>query len=195
VTSTTVPGDGPTTTEPPAEIDGTWSLAADGRSFAGYRVEEELARIGFTTAVGRSTAVEGSLTIDATTVTGVEVRVDMTALESDSSSRDGAIRGQALETTAFPEASFVTTEPIPLPENAPSGEPFSIDAAGDLTLHGVTRNVVVPLEAQLAEGNIVVVGSLPILFADYDIERPSAAVVLSVDDEGIMEFQLVFERS
>ena len=37
-------------------------------------------------------------------------------------------------------------------------------------------------------------GSIEIVFADYDMDPPSAFIVLEVDDHGIMEFQLVFER-
>jgi hypothetical protein len=40
-----------------------------------------------------------------------------------------------------------------------------------------------------------VVGSNPVVFADYDIDPPSAMAVLSVADNGVMEFQLLFERS
>jgi len=177
-----------------AGVEGEWRLASDGRSFAGYRVEEELGTIGFTTAVGRSPEVTGGLTIEDGIVTAVDVVVDMTALRSDDSRRDGALRRQALETDTFPEASFELTEPVRLPDAAASGAPFTVEAPGELTLHGVTRSVVIPLEAQLVEGNVVVVGSLDIAFEDYDIDRPSAAIVLSVDDNGVMEFQLVFAR-
>jgi polyisoprenoid-binding protein YceI len=186
----------PSTTAPPPGdgIAGSWVLAADGRSFAGYRVREELASIGAFTAAGRSTAVSGSLEVSESRVTSVEVVVDMTALESDDSRRDGAMRRQALETDAFPEASFRTTGPIDLPAGAAEGEPVAVEATGDLTLHGVTNAATIPLEAQLVDGVVVVVGSLEIEFADYDIETPSAAIVLSVEDRGIMEFQLAFVR-
>jgi polyisoprenoid-binding protein YceI len=208
VTSTTTPstsaegsGDGPAPAGTPTSqaetpsggIEGTWTLTADGRSFAGYRVNEELATIGVTTAAGRTARVAGTLEISANGA-AVDVVVDMTALESDDSRRDGAIRRQALETDAFPEASFRTTSPIVLPPEAASGEPITVGAIGDLTLHGVTRTVTITLEAQFVDGVIVVVGSLAVEFADYGIEAPRAAVVLSVEDRGVMEFQLVFVR-
>ena len=40
----------------------------------------------------------------------------------------------------------------------------------------------------------MVVGSLPIEFADYDIEAPSAMSVVSVEERGIIELQLIFQR-
>jgi len=40
-----------------------------------------------------------------------------------------------------------------------------------------------------------VVGSLPIVFADYDIQKPTSFAVLSVEDNGVMEFQLHFTKA
>ncbi len=188
-TSTTVP-----TTTTVGGLDGSWTLDDSGVSFVGYRVEEELARIGFTEAVGRTTAVSGMLGLSGTSITTVTVDADMTALQSDSRNRDNAIRNQALETSRFPTASFALTSPIELGALPEPETVIEATATGDLTIHGVTNQVEIPLQAQLVEGVIVVVGSLPVQFADYDIDTPRAAVVLSIEDNGVMEFQLVFRR-
>jgi len=180
--------------EPAISIDGTWGVVAGNGSFAGYRVEEELARIGFTTAAARSADLEASLVIDGGVVIAVDVVVNMQRLESDSDKRDNAIRDQALETDAFPTGSFHLTEAVDLPAGAASGEPFSVIAVGDLEVHGVTNRVELALEAQLVDGVIAVIGSTPMLFADYDIPAPRAPILLSVDDNGEMEFQLLFEN-
>ena len=68
-------------------------------------------------------------------------------------------------------------------------------ATGDLTLHGVTRSVDIPISATLADGVITVTGSIEIAFADYDIDQPQSFVVLSVADLGIMELQLHFTEA
>jgi hypothetical protein len=44
----------------------------------------------------------------------------------------------------------------------------------------------------LSDGVISVTGSIPIAFADYGIERPTSMLVLSIADEGTMEFQIHF---
>ena len=179
---------------PDAGLVGRWEVLADGSSFAGYRVEEELARIGATTAVGRSTVLTGSLVFDGAAITEVVIEVDLTALVSDDSRRDGALRRQALETNAYPTTTFTLTQPIPIDSAPAEGETLSIMATGNLTLHGVTREVQIPMEGQLVGDRVAVVGSIEIVFADYDMDPPSAFIVLEVDDHGIMEFQLVFER-
>ena len=53
----------------------------------------------------------------------------------------------------------------------------------------------VEIEARLAEGMILVVGSTEIVFADYDVTVPSAPVVLSVEDRGTLEIQLLMARA
>ena len=190
------PADEATEEDAPADagLVGRWEVLADGSSFAGYRVEEELARIGATTAVGRSTVLTGSLVFDGVAITEVVIEVDLTALTSDDSRRDGALRRQALETNTYPSTTFTLTQPIPVKEVPAEGEMLSVTATGDLTLHGVTREVQIPMEGQLVGDRVAVVGSLEIVFADYDMDSPSAFIVLAIDDHGIMEFQLVFER-
>jgi polyisoprenoid-binding protein YceI len=174
---------------------GRWTLAANGESFVGYRVREELARIGTTTAVGRTRSVTGSLRFDGSAITEVRIEADLRNLQSDDSRRDGALRRQALETDRYPTASFVLTEPIRLGAVPAESQPLAATAVGDLTIHGATRNVSIDLEGQLANGFVVVVGSLDIRFADYGIAQPSSLAVLSVEDRGTMELQLIFEKS
>jgi polyisoprenoid-binding protein YceI len=185
-------------------LDGTWTVDTSIGSFdvdaedyssawLGYRVNEELAGIGAKTAFGRTPEVSGSLTIEGTTVTETEIEGDLTALQSDESRRDGQLSSQSIETSQFPTATFVLTSPIDFGE-VTEGETVSVEAEGELTIHGVTNAVTIALEATLENDTIVVTGSTPIVFADYDIEKPRSVVVLSVEDHGEMELQLFFTK-
>ncbi len=176
-------------------LAGEWSIVPGGTSFAGYRVKEELARVGATTAVGRSAAVAGSMTYDGAAITAVQVTVDLSSLKSDSTMRDGALRMQALETGKYPTASFRLTQPIPIEGTPTEGTKLAAAVSGELTLHGVTRPITVLLEGQFSGGQVVVVGMAEVAFADFGIAQPRAASVLSVDDRGTLELQLVFEKA
>ncbi len=194
---------------PSDDISGTWAVDTTigtfdetcltevcNSTFVGFRIDEELANIGAKTVVGRTPDVTGTMALDGTTITSVEIDVDMTTLITDDSSRNGAIRNQAIETALFPDASFSLTSPIDLGSIPVAGEQIQVEATGELTLHGVTRTETIPLTAELQGDIIVVFGQLgPILLADYDIAEPRAAVVLSVEDNAIMELQLFFTRS
>ena len=163
-------------------------------SFAGFRVEEELSTIGSTTAVGRTGVVAGTLQIDGTTLASAEISADLSQITTNDSRRDSRARG-ALDTDQFPEATFVLTEPVDFGAAAADGEAVQVAAVGDLTIKGVTQSVEFPLEAQLVEGTIVVVGSLDVTFSDFDVTVPSAPIVVSVDDEGVLELQLLFTKA
>jgi polyisoprenoid-binding protein YceI len=88
----------------------------------------------------------------------------------------------------------VLTEPIDLGTDAETGETVTATATGDLTINAVTKPVTIPIEAKLVDGRILVTGSLDLVFADYNVETPSAPIVLSLENEGVMEFQLWFVR-
>ena len=177
-----------------AAPNGTWTLVQGDTSFAGYRVVETLASFGANTAVGRTTDLGGSLEFDGSAITNVEITADLRTLTSDQAERDEQLHYQALETDAFPGARFVLTAPIVIGALPAEGETMRQTAKGQLTLHGVTREIEAEVEGVLQGGMLVVVGSTQIQFADYGIEQPSSFTVLSTEDHGIMELQLVFAR-
>ena len=111
-------------------------------TFAGFRIEEELASIGSTTAVGRTGDLTGSITIEGTTLTAASFEVDMTTITTNESRRDDRVQ-EALETADNPTGSFTLTDPVALGDGAASGEPAAVTAVGDLTIHGVTRQVAI----------------------------------------------------
>lgn len=188
-------GTGSPTSSTDGDLTGTWSVLSDGSSFVGYRVQEELAGIGAATAVGRTGDVTGSLEFDGAAITVVSIEADLSTLTSDDDRRDQQLRRQALETGTYPTATFVLTEPIALEAVPAEGETIAVDATGELTVHGVTQTVTIPLEGAFVEGHVVVVGSTVLQFADYEIDAPESMAVLSVDDEATLELQLVFARA
>lgn len=183
-----------TTASQASDVNGTWVPDTTQQTFLGYRVVEELARIGTTTAVGRTSAITGRVMIADDTVTAATITADLTKLASDSSQRDGQLRNQAIETSKFPTATFELTESIDLPAGFANGEALKTTLKGNLTLHGVTKAVEIPAEGKIQNGLLVVVGSTTILFADYNINKPSGASVLSIEDKGVLEIQLILKK-
>jgi polyisoprenoid-binding protein YceI len=181
-------------------LDGTWTVdpsigsGATG-SFVGYRVQEQLASIGANTAVGRTSAVSGTFTLQGTSVTAATITADLTGLTSDDPRRDLQLSVQGLETTTYPTATFVLGQPIDLGSLPPDGQVVTTTATGQLTLHGQTRTVRIVLQAKRSGGVIAIAGSLPIAFADFGIQPPSSFAVLSVAGNSTMEFQLLFTHS
>ncbi|MGH2513465.1 MAG: YceI family protein, partial [Candidatus Limnocylindrales bacterium] len=186
---------------PPTGIAGTWKVdtsigsSADSTdSFVGYRVQEQLASIGANTAVGRTAGVSGSLTIAANALTATTITADLTTLQSDDQRRDGQLVRGGIQTGTYPTATFSLTAPIELGANPSAGREIDVVATGNLTLHGVTRSVQIPLKARLSGSIIEVVGSTTIVFTDYGIVKPTSFAVLSIADEGTLEFQVFFQH-
>jgi polyisoprenoid-binding protein YceI len=182
-------------------LDGQWTLdpsigsfSDSSGSFVGYRVKEQLAGIGANTAVGRAPNVTGSLTVAGTSITDVQVSADLTTLQSDDSRRDGQLSHQGIETSSFPTATFKLTAPIQLTAVPADCAAISATATGDLTLHGLTKSVQVALQAVRSGAVVTVTGSTTIVFADFGFQGPSSFAVLSVEDHGVMEFQLHFRH-
>ncbi len=171
------------------EFDGVWVPTA--ASEFGYRVDEVLGGVNVT-AVGRSNEIEGALTIDGTTAS-IDATVQVDSIESDDSRRDGAFRNNIMDTASFPTASFRTTEAIDFGAIPADGDQVTATATGELTLKGVTLPVTFEVTAQATAGSIGVLGNIPITFTDFGIDNPSNPAV-SLEDDGVVEFVLVFER-
>jgi polyisoprenoid-binding protein YceI len=195
VSSTTAPGgDGPPAAASADTADGIWSLTAGEEVFVGYRINELFAGESIeVTAVGRTPAVTGTMTVSGTTITAVDITADMTALASDAARRDSAIRSQGLETDRYPQATFTLTAPIELGSLPALNGTVDIVAIGELTLHGVTRAVQIPLQARWNGDSIDVAGGTRIVLADYDIVAISNPFV-GISDNGEFEMQLTFTR-
>ncbi len=200
VTTTPTPDETTPTAESPStsdasssdtDFDGDW-VPTTASEF-GYRVEEVLAGVN-TTAVGRSNEIEGLLTIDGSTATVVDITVQIENITSDDSRRDGQFSGRIMNAAEFPTAEFRITEPIDFGQIPAGDEQVTATATGELTLRGVTNPVTFEVTAQTTDGRIGVLGSIPVLFEDYGIDNPSFGVV-ATEDNGLVEFVLVFERA
>lgn len=185
------------------DVSGTWlvdttvgefSFADATSTFVGFRVDEELATVGQTEAIGRTSTVEGEMVIDGTTLQSVDVVANFFFMSSDIPNREGAMR-RAMGVDEHPEGTFTLTEPVDFGGVPAEGETITATAIGDLTVNGVTNPVEVELEAQVADGLILVVGRTPVTFADFDITAPQAGPVVSIEQEGTVELQLWFSRA
>jgi len=187
-----------TTAMSAADIAGTWRAAAG--SEAGYRVREKLASLpAKSDAVGRSEAVTGTVKVDragtSIVATDATFKVDLTKLASGESRRDNRIRTDGLQTNTFPEATFVTTGSITLPAETTAGEAVKAQAQGDLTLHGVTKGVTIPLDIRLTGDKGELVGSLSFPMSDFSINPPSIGGFVTVDPDATLEFKLLLEKA
>jgi len=173
-----------------SDVDGEW--VATSESVVGYRVREIL--FGQSTeGVGRTNSVTGSLVVSESVVTTASFTVEMATLVSDSDRRDRQVAGRILDVSSYPTSTFELLEPITLTPESLNGSELAVTAKGTLTLRGMSKDVSVPLVAQLVDGTISVNGTIEIVFADWGIPDPSVSAI-SVEDRGLLEFLIVFGR-
>lgn len=179
---------------PPASdsgVTGTWLATSD--STVGYRVKEVLGGVD-TEGVGRTNQVNGSLTIQDTTLLSTVFEIDVASITSDSSKRDAQFAGNIMDAATYPTANFRLLTPIDLGTIPADGQKITATAFGELTLHGVTNQVSFDVTATIDNGIIGVLGSIDINFADYGIANPSNGFV-TTGDTGLLEFVLAFQKS
>ena len=171
-------------------INGTWTVTTGSK--VQYRVHEKLNGLD-NEATGATTAVTGQLTVDGTAVNTASFTVDMTKVTSDESQRDGQFRGRIMNTSQFPTATFELTTPIQLGSIPDNLVEVTVNATGNLTLHGTTQTITFPLKARRNGAQLEANGTIPITFSDYNINNPSGGPA-SVGNSGDLEFLLLFAK-
>jgi len=190
---------------PSITLPGPWTVAADSQ--AGYRIKEEFLRDRLhVEAVGRTSDVTGSLLLAERPGGGYEARdvtvpVDLTTLRSDEPARDDKVFSEFLEPgnsgePQHPTATFVAPA-VAVPADARDGQPFSVTTTGRLTVRGVSRDVPVTLDCQLAGGTIRVAGSIPFTFEQFGVSQLGEEFFgfVAVEPQGTIEFLIAFSKS
>lgn len=180
------------------DFAGKWSVTSG--SAAGYRVREKLARLPASSdAVGRTSDIKGGFTVeqqgDDLIASDMKVEVNMATLKSDEDRRDNRMKTSGLETGKYPTATFTATEPVKISLSDAKFGRGSAQVTGDLTLHGATKKVTIPLDIQVSGSNIEIAGAKLVVMADYGITPPDVAGIVTVEPSGTLEFKLVFAKA
>jgi polyisoprenoid-binding protein YceI len=159
---------------------------------SGSQVEYRVAEILFgqsAIAVGKTSHITGSLIIQGSTVSAASFTVPLSTVMSNEPLRDQQFRNRIMDVAQYPDAVFALTSPIHLVTVPTVDRIISVEATGNLAIHGVTRSVTFAISAERTATVIEVSGSIPITFADWHIQNPSGGPA-QVGSSGKMEFLL-----
>ena len=128
---------------------------------------------------------------------GSKLTVDLRGLKSDQDQRDGYIQNRTLETAKFPNAEFVPTKVTGLDKMIPSAGQAGIALTGNLTIHGVTKEVTFQGIATFNPRNNSVAGraKTSLTFDQFDLTQPKIGRLASVDNKIDLELVYRFKRS
>lgn len=174
---------------PPIDVNGTWQVGPG--SEAGYRLGEAF-NGEQVTVTGRTEQVTGTVVIEGGALTQAQVVVDTGSIGTDDSSRDAVFR-RALDTSTYPEATFLLSSPVDVAEVGAADAPVTVSAPGTLTFHGIAQAVTVSLQVQRTAEGVEVVGQIPIELEAYGLDAPDLPFV-TVEPTGTVEVLLVLTR-
>jgi polyisoprenoid-binding protein YceI len=162
-----------------SSLAGKWTVGPGSQ--AGYRAKEQfINQPSETEAVARTTKVTGSMVVSVASgtvkISQMKFTVDLASLVSQDKyatyqvyQRDFFVRSIYLQTSEFPTAVF-TSDGVSFP--LPSSGPASVDVAGKLTVHGVTKDVTAHVQAQAGGAQAEVAGSIAVDMRDFAIAPP-----------------------
>lgn len=180
-----------TAAAPVGQLDGAWRITSG--SVAGFRIQQTVLAL-HTDVVGRTEDVAGAVTITGGQVTAANIRINLLTLTSGGK-KPAPQFAASLATDRFPNATVALEQPVAL-GSAASGDTVTLPAAGQLTLHGVTHAVSVPLKVRRDGADLRVVGSFPVALSDWGIAQPKGYGALgSLADHGTAEFLLVLAKA
>jgi polyisoprenoid-binding protein YceI len=167
-------------------------------SHASYRAREQLAGRNLPSdAVGTSTAVSGAVVFSADgsiDSNQSQIKVDLSKLTSDESRRDNFIKGNTLQTSQFPMATFTPRDSEGLTMPLPTSGQSNFQLIGDLTVHGVTRPVTWQVTAQFDPTSVSGNATTDVNISDFGMTPPKAGPVLSIQDALTLELAFTAAR-
>lgn len=134
-------------------------------------------------------------TIDAEPASGgnwsIRSRIVVAAdsMSTGNNRRDRKMREKTLETARFPEIVFEATEVSADLSKFRPGELFSARVSGDLTVHGKSVPVQLPVDVYVFKDHAVIAGSFPIHWKQFGLDDPSFGVI-RVKEPMMVSFRL-----
>lgn len=193
-TSTATCGTNPTA---PQTAGGTSYKIDSSASTASYKAQEELQGTGFNEAVGKTNAFIGTIVLDKSgaPVACSRFDVDLRTLQSDNARRDNFLYNNTLETEQYPLATFILTRVEGLNGAVPQGKETDVTLIGNLTIHGVTKQVAWAGKVKLDGGTMTGSATTTFKMEQFDITPPKAGPVISINDTLTLNVDLTAKKA
>ncbi len=143
---------------------------------------------------GKTSNIQGTIRLaDLERLTDAEacIRIDAASLETGNGTRDGTMRREHLETAKFPTIDFVLTQVEGMHRQL---DTWKFTARGILSLHGVSREILLPVRAWMVGDGLRLAGAIPLRMTDYGIPIPTF-LFLAVKDQVVVSFDVAATRS
>jgi polyisoprenoid-binding protein YceI len=157
------------------------------QSYASYEVQEQfLSKPLPNEAIGKTSTIQGGLALQSTgtpTITALKTTVNLQTLVSDSSRRDDAIKGNWLQSSTYPLATFVVKTPQAATTGTyTDGQQITFKLSGNMTVHNTTHPETFTVQGKLDGKTITGVAKSLVYMKDFGFSAPSILGLLTVKD-------------
>jgi len=163
-------------------------LRADSRMYTiakgGNNVAEFHAEDTYDSFDGKTSDVSGTIVADPAnpTASSVQIVINIDSLDTGVSLRNKEMRERYLQTDKFGTATFKSVS-VTGPASIAPNQPAEISVTGDITIHGVTKRMTIPVRVVLIpEGRIHATSNFKIHMPDFGIDVPHT-ILVTVNDE------------
>lgn len=160
------------------------------------RVIREKSRIGFVAAKvtrdhqGEFKNFDGTIEYAGGKPVKVAFDIDMNSVETDTEKLTGHLKtADFFNVAQYPKATFVSSSLIDAPPGSPAGATHML--TGKLMLHGIEKDVTIPVKAEVTAGGVRTTSEFTINRQDWGISYKGAPDDL-VRDEVLMKLDLAF---
>jgi polyisoprenoid-binding protein YceI len=172
-----------------------FKITEDGKNYASFTSEATLETIN-----GRTSKVSGTIVADPARpeASAVEIVIDLPSIDTGISMRNDHFRSAGfMDTEKFPTATFKAVSISAPAKTIEANKPVELKIAGDLTIHGVTKRITVPVrvvwipESELTKSSrgpgdfVHATTTFPIKLTDFGIAVPSKLMMKLADTVGI----------
>jgi polyisoprenoid-binding protein YceI len=157
-----------------------------GSAKVSFRINEVLRGSAYT-VVGKTDQVAGEFTFDPENPAAAElgaITINARTLTTDDDTRNRALGNQILNTSDYEYITFTPTSLSGLPGTVTTGQPFTFQALGDLTIKDVTKPATFAVTVTPeADGSVLGSATSTINYTDWGVSIPSVPFVASVDKQ------------
>jgi polyisoprenoid-binding protein YceI len=157
----------------------TYTMAKGGNNVAEFHAEDT-----YDSFDGKTSDVTGTIVADpaSPSASSVQIAINVDSLDTGVSLRNKEMRERYLQTDKFGTATFKSVS-VTGPASLAPNQPAEISVAGDLTLHGVTKRMTIPVRVVLIpDGRIHATTNFKIHMPEFGISVPHTILVTVNDD-------------
>jgi polyisoprenoid-binding protein YceI len=144
---------------------------------------------------GSSNDFSGTISGDPKDITSakITIRLDPRNFDTDNAKRDKVMREKSLEIEKYPFIDFESTSIEAVAKELPLNQPLDATVHGTLSLHGVEKEIAVPVRILWDERVIAADATMELKLDEYNVFRPKVLLFRLQNDIKI-RLRIIAER-